>query len=735
MTVSVDACSSPNNVMIKQLLRALAALALVATPTLLRAQEIEPEDAVQSEEQVIQGQATEFIFVEGSLPLVPSSNTIASKLPLSLFMTPNNIGIVTAELMREQNARVMGDALTNISGINVQAGFGVTDYFVIRGFDSLSSSLILTDGAPEPEATYWQLYNVELVEVLKGPGGFLYGSNPLAGTVNLVRKQPLSAQRMTGGASYGSFAEFEGLLDYNYGKPDSDVAFRINGLYRSSDGYRDAKDSRVTAFNPSLSWQLSEGHRLNASFEYVDARYSPDAGVPLLLTGFNADGSPNFEVAPVDPKSNYNSQFDQSEQDIYRFQIDYEGTISDSVTLRNKLYSRRLAWLSDGTLINGAAPRFIPSGIVGYDVFRTFIALDDQQNFSGNQFEAIFEFATGSVSHNLLTGVEFGRYADEFTLDVAFLPPVDLDNPVNFPIDPQPIPGQMVAGDARSLVFAPYAIDQISFSRHFQLLVGARLDKIDFKDDLSGRERSDSEVSPMFGAVWLPTRDVSVYGNYSRSFSPPSPRAFGDFEPEKSRQVEFGVKTRWLDGRAQLTAAVYELERENIAIPDDNGFTQQIGNQRSRGFELELAIEPGSGFRAVAAYAYTDAELTKFAQTVFVPTPIGFLPIVFDRSGNRPAFAPEHLLSFWGTKTFNNALGLSLGGRYIGEQFIAEDNAFAMSGAFVVNAAATYGWDNYRLSVNVQNLTGTDYYTRGFGSQSVIPALPAAAWFRLGVAF
>jgi len=403
-----------------------------------------------------------------------------------------------------------------------------------------------------------------------------------------------------------------------------------------------------------------------------------------------------------------------------------------------------LNWLSDGTLINGAGPRFrwvtadgatfVPE-LLGYDVFRTFIALDDEQHFLGNQFEAIFEFDTGSVGHNLLTGVEFGRYADEFTLDVAFLPPVDLDNPVNPPIDPQPIPGQMAAGDARSVVFAPYVIDQISFSPNFQLLAGARLDTIDFKDDLSGRERNDSEVSPMFGAVWLPTRDVSVYGNYSRSFAPPSPRAFGEFDPEKSRQVEFGVKTRWLDGRAQATAAVYQLERENIAIPDDNGFTQQIGNQRSRGFELELAIEPGAGFRAVAAYAYNDAELTKFAETVFVPTPVGVVPVVFDRSGNRPAFAPEHLLSFWGTKTFTNGLGVSLGGRYIGEQFIAEDNAFAVDGAFVVNAAATYAWTNYSLSVNVQNLTGTDYYTRGFGSQSVIPATPAAVWVRLGVAF
>ncbi len=216
--------------MFKPILRIAATVAVLVPASFLVAQEVEGE----AEEQLVQAEATEFIFVEGSLPLIPSSNTIASKLPLSLFLTPNNVGIVSSELMREQNARVMGDALANISNVNVQPGFGVTDYFTVRGFDSLSSGLILTDGAPEPEATYWQLYNVELVEVLKGPGGFLYGSNPLAGTVNLVRKQPVDATRVGGGVGYGSFNDFEGLVDFNYGNPDSDLAFRFNALYRST---------------------------------------------------------------------------------------------------------------------------------------------------------------------------------------------------------------------------------------------------------------------------------------------------------------------------------------------------------------------------------------------------------------------------------------------------------------------------------------------------------------------
>ncbi len=679
-------------------------------------------------EQLLPLRATEFIFVEGSLPLVPTANTIASKLPLPLRLTPNNVGMVTAALFGEQQANVLGDALINVSGINTQPGFGgVHDFFVARGFDSISSSLILTDGAPEPEATFYQLYNVELVEVLKGPGGFLYGSNPLAGTVNLVRKQPFANSGLRISTSGGSFSTFDGTIDANHGTADGRVAFRVNALVRGSSGYRDNRDSNATAVNPALTWQLADGHSLNANFEYARADFSPEAGIPLL---FN-------EAPPVRLENDYNAASDRSEQNVYRFQLDYEGRLSDSVRIRNKLYYRGLDWLSDGTLLVGAfpevSPAFVPTGRT--IVARSQIQLDDQQSLLGNQFEAIFDFDTGDVHHSLLTGIETSRYADEFALDAFLLASVDLFKPVEPGSMPIPL-GSQGAGDARSIVIAPYAIDQITFADRLQVLAGARLDNIDFDDQRTGRSSNSSKLSPMLGAAWAANDEVSIYGNYSRSYAPPSPRAFEDLVPEESEQVELGIKLRILDGRAQATAAVYRLVRDNIAIPDDNGFTQQIGNQRSSGFELELAAEPGRGFRGVVSYAYNDAELTEFAERITGFSPFG-VPFeqTLDHSGNRPAFAPEHLLNVWVSKTLDSGLGISLGARYIGNQFIAEDNAFNIDEALIVSGALAYDWSRYRISVNVQNLADSAYFVRGFGSQSITPGTPVAATLRLGYEF
>ncbi|MFQ5630374.1 MAG: TonB-dependent receptor plug domain-containing protein, partial [bacterium] len=122
---------------------------------------------------------------------IPSYSTMVSKIPIALQHTPASVGVVLKSQFDSQHAPILSDALKNISGVNIQSNFGVHDYFMIRGFNSLGNGLILTDGTIETESTFYNLYNIERIEVLKGPGAFLYGGNPLSGTVNLWRKQPI----------------------------------------------------------------------------------------------------------------------------------------------------------------------------------------------------------------------------------------------------------------------------------------------------------------------------------------------------------------------------------------------------------------------------------------------------------------------------------------------------------------------------------------------------------------
>ncbi len=665
------------------------------------------EEPAHTEEDVL--------LVEGEEPYLPARSSVAAKMPVPLMATPASVGVVTRPALEEQGAEVLTDALRNVSGVNVQSQSGVTDFFLIRGVDSLTGGLVLTDGAAEPEATYYHTYNLERVEVLKGPGAFLYGGNPLSGTVNLVRKQPAAGNSARVAASAGSFETYRTSVDVNTASPSGRLGFRVNALWQESDGYRDDKESRARAVNPVLAWNPGPASTLTFNLELAESDYSPDAGLPVL-----GDGLPG-----VPRTTAYESPFDVSEQDVARLRVDYQTRLGSAVTLRTKTYFTELEWRSDGTLLNGVLPDFATGR---FFVLRSLLLLDDDQEFLGHQTEALLTVQSGSVSHQILAGLELARLVDRFTLDVALLPPVDLARPVEPPQGPPfVIPGLGTAADTESEIIAPYILDRISFSKKVELFVGARLDAIDFSDQLSGAAESHTELSPMLGITYSPSTTLSLYANAGEAFAPPSTLVVGDREPEVSRQVEAGVKKRFLAGKAQASLALFQLDRENIPIPDASGITRRQGDQRSRGIELEVAAALGRGLHGSLAYAYTDAELTRFAEIAL----ISFFPPTFgpvDRSGNRPPFAPEHILNLWLSKRFKSGFGIAGGGRWVDRQAIAPDNVFTIGEALTFDAALYYDLGRWQLNLHVKNLTDEDYETRGFGAFSVIPADPAAVY-------
>ncbi|HIM57393.1 MAG TPA: TonB-dependent receptor, partial [Candidatus Latescibacteria bacterium] len=358
----------------------------------------------------------EEVVITGVIP--PLSST-AVKLPLPLSSTPASVSVIEGRQLERQDAVVLGDALVNASGVNVQTGFGVHDFFVVRGFGSLANGLVLTDGAAEPEATFYNLYNLERVEVLKGPGAFLYGANPLSGTVNLVRKQAVFGPAFGRvSASVGRFGSFRATTDLGWSDAESGVALRLNGLWRRSDSYRDGKEHWSAALNPTLTWRLSESSKLRLNLEYAANDYNSDSGLPITGQG--------QELAAVPRQRSYQSPFDDSEQDIFRLRLDFETQLTERVSLRDKLYFTDFDWPSSGTLFNGVSP----DGLGGQQLLRSLLLLDDHQTFFGNQLEAVLTFGRSGLGHTLLAGVETAWQGDEFSLDVGLLPPVDLNDPV-----------------------------------------------------------------------------------------------------------------------------------------------------------------------------------------------------------------------------------------------------------------------------------------------------------------
>jgi iron complex outermembrane receptor protein len=674
----------------------------------------EPEDDPQAQPPHYE----ETVDVEAELPAIPPSAAAATRVPVPVESLPVSVSVVPRSVFVEQDAFVLSDALKNASGVNPMPGFGVFDFFVVRGFDSLSGGLVAVDGAPEPEATFYPLYNVRQLEVLKGPASFLYGGNPLAAAVHVVRKQPGPGRFAEGSLAYGRYGTFAATADGNLAKADGSLGLRLSGVWQGTDGYRDGQDGSLRAINPTVAWRPDDQSRVVLGFEYLRSEAQPDTGIPFV----------GDELAPVPRTRSYQSPLDESDQDLYRVRLDAERRFGDKLTLRNKLYFTDLTWDSDGTLVLGAFPG--PQGLL---VGRVLTILDDRQKLLGDQLEASLTFKTGGVGHQLLAGVELYRLRDTFTQDVAFIPPIDLLDPVEFTQAPVTTQPQLaMAGDSRSLVLAPYVVDRIAFSEKATAFAGARLDHLDYEDPANQTERSATELSPICGIVYAPTPRLSFYVSGGTAFAPPSTQVVGARDPEQGNQVEVGAKTTFLGGKGYAALAVYHLTRENIAIPDTTGRTSQSGDQRSRGVELDFSAQLGAGWVSYASYAFTDAEFTQFAELVALPTPPFFA--VLDRSGNRPGFAPRHLASVWSSKTFRDRLTIAAGARLVSEQFIHEDNAFKVDSYATLDAAASYRLGRARFSLNFKNLTGTEYETRGFGAAAAVPARPFEMLARIELA-
>lgn len=700
---------------------ALALAALVLSGGIAWAEPVEADAEGNGEER--ESTLEEYINVDVSA--IPQSNTIGTKLLVDAHLTPAIVGTVSSELFNEQQAVTLSDVLENVAGVSSQAQNGVTDFFILRGFDSLSGSLVMIDGAAVPEATFYPTYNVQGVEVLKGPGGYLYGADPMAGAVNIVRKQPVPYDFLGVQLSAGSFKTYDAKIDWNESNDSGSFAFRLNSFYRESDGYRDNTPSEHWGVNPSFTFQINDRSSINVNLEAIEANFSPDAGLPLI------DGA----IPNVDRDTSYQSILDFSAQSIQRVQVDYQVELSDRVTLRNKTYFRDLDWQTAGTLLSQDFFSATPA------VARIHNTLDSQQRFTGNQFEAVIRLGNGQVKHNILAGVEVAKRENDYNIQFGFLSSLDLMMPVDSDTSVFLFPFQ--SGTSDSTIVAPYVVDQIEFSPKCHLLLGVRYDDIDFDGVVDpfgmgaiSTSRSDGDVSPRAGFVWAPNESLSFYANAAESFAPPSPRVVGPREPEHGDQIELGIKKKFAGGKVQTTFAVYELNRTNIAIPDNNGFTQQQGDQRSRGFEMEIAAEPLPGLRTFFSYAFNDAELTQFAEQLIVGVdPVTMMPIymTFDRSGNAPGFAPENLANLWVSKRFSGGWGVAGGARYIGSQFIASDNAFAIGSALVLDGSVSYRRNNWRVNLNLKNLTDEKYELRGFGSDSVIPAAPFAVYATIGL--
>jgi iron complex outermembrane recepter protein len=648
---------------------------------------------------------------------VPNAST-ATKTDTPLRDIPQSIQVVPQQVLEDRNVRSVTEALETVSGVSTGSrpyGNAPITFKIIRGFDQAGSGVTnFRNGVPDGDFYVLSpIGTIEQVEVLKGPASVLFGAGEPGGIVNTVTKKPLSEPFYELAFEAGNYGLYQPSLDLSGPlNVDRTLLYRFIASYQGSSDFQGFSDTRLTTIAPSITWKLGEKTDLDLYYEFTNLAGDPAAGLSTAVQ--LSDGS----LTPRD-FATYYPELQSIDVNSHKFGYTLKHEFNDNLQLRNNVAINLTRFREDvGTGFTLVDDRFL-------DEFDASTAMFERNNYFA-QIDLVGKFKTGAISHQVLAGFDFNsnsNVGDRINADTP-LPPLDIRNPnYNISSPTYTTRNPFSIFDFKRDSYGLYIQDQIAFNDNLKLLVGGRYDWVstDFEGDINtGGEvitlptANDDAFSPRIGLVYQPSQDVSLYASYTRSFFSVSgfdntnPDAI--FDPTKGTQYEIGVKTDLLDKRLSATLAAYHLTKTNVLTPnpEDPNFSIQTGEQRSQGIELDVTGEILPGWNVTAAYAYTDAEISKDNS----------FPV-----GNKLANVPENQVSLWTTyeiqKGTLEGLGFGLGLFYIGERQGDLDNSFQLKDYFRTDAALFYRRGRLSTAINLRNIFDIDAPAFAFSSTNV----------------
>jgi catecholate siderophore receptor len=645
----------------------------------------------------------------------------ATRTDTPLRDIPQSITVVTDVLIRDQAMQNMADVVRYVPGVQMAQGEGHRDAPILRG--NMTTADFFLNGVRDDVQYYRDLYNVERVEVLKGPSGMIFGRGATGGLINRVTRQANWRDARRIGVTIGAWDNFRITGDYDQALNDA-AAFRVTGMYETSGSYRDFTDLERWAINPTMTFRPGEASTVELGYEHFADDRVTDRGVPSMLPAAN-------KPLPADAST----FFGNPELSTTWARVDaLSGSVSHEFGRDARLVNTTRLADYDKYYQN-----VYPSGFVaptGQVAISGYGALTNRRNVI-NQTDLTYAAQTGSVHHEVLAGLELARQETANFRQTAYFPDVAESATTAFVTLPETIYRGVVEfrqsstdadNDSVARTAGLYVQDQIAFSDKWQLLAGVRFDRFDIRlrnhrNDIT-TSKADCLWSPRLGLIHKPRDTMSVYASYSVSQVPrageqlasltPSNR---NLAPERFINSEIGFK--WDPSpRLALTAALYRLDRTNLAVVDPNAPAQSIlvDGQRMQGLELGLSGNLGEAWRVMAGYAYQDSE-------VRTPGP---------QDGNRVGQVPQNSLSVWNRYDFTPKWGAGLGVIHRDEVFVASDNAVVLPDFTRVDAAVYYAAsEKLRLQLNIENLLDEGYYASAHSNNNIMPGAPRTV--RLGI--
>ncbi|MCC7698168.1 TonB-dependent siderophore receptor [Janthinobacterium sp. EB271-G4-7A] len=645
-----------------------------------------------------------------------ASSAAASRNDTALRDTPQAVSVVSGELIRDQDMRALADAMRYMPGVGTAAGEGNRDTAVMRGNSSTSDFYL--DGMRDDVQYYRDFYNIERVEAIKGPNAMVFGRGGGGGIINRATKQPQWTNDGEASVSLGAWRNRRAALDVQqvFG---GDVAVRVNAMAENSDSFRQGVDVRRSAINPVLAWRLSPRTSVVASYEHFRDDRVTDRGLPSYQgRPFETDPSTFFGIAGSSPSWAY----------IDALGVTFEHDLGGGASLRNRT---RLA--DYDKLYQNAFPGPVSADGGNVTVLAYNSATRRRNLF--NQTDVEWTVAAGTVQHRLTAGLELGRQTTDNLRNTGYFTTLG-DNvthislPTSHPVTDLPVTFRPSATDADNHGVADtaalYLQDQLRFSARWQVVAGMRYERfaVDFVNKRTGARiaRTDAPWSPRAALIYQPVPALSLYASVSQSFLPRAGEQLASltpsnavFEPERFRNVELGVKWE-VTPLLSASAAVYRLERSNVAVTDPADTTRAmlVDGQRSEGLELDVNGKVQAGWSIAGGYAWQRAVLTATQATTAV-------------EGATVAHVPRHSLSLWNRYDFSPAWGAGLGVIARSAVYASVSNTVVLPGFTRVDGAVYFKpQGNFQLQLNMENLFNKKYYASAHSNDNIAPGSPRA---------
>ncbi|MFN4363089.1 TonB-dependent siderophore receptor [Chryseobacterium hispalense] len=651
---------------------------------------------------------------------ITKNSESANKMPLKDIENPQVYNTVNKNVIKEQVATNINDALKNVTGIarlweSTGRGNDGGEYYTMRGF-SLQPTLV--NGMPAFNNGTIDPAGIETIEAIKGPSGTLYGGSVISygGLLNVVTKKPYNYLGGEVGYVLGGYGLNRITADVN-APVGKNLYARINAAYQKQNSFQDAGSYESIYVAPSLKYVVN--NRLTFTIN-TEIKKSDAANAPMIfLSRYSPLSFNSIDLFEQNYKKSYTSNDLSIKNTTFNIQAQANYKISDNWTSQTIV--------SRGNTKTDGYNQYLWDSANGDEFTRYISKLGGETNTTGIQQNFVGNFNIGKVKNKLLFGLDY--FQRQFLLGGtgwAGFGTVSLVNQTDTKagelnqaaVNTALASTQNAIGTMETKIYSAYISDVVYILPNLSAMLSARVDHFTGNPTAYAVEESKATTtfSPKLGLVYQPIQDkLSIFANYMNGFQNVEPvqnvasdgsKYFAYFDPEHANQWEVGTKASLVKDKLSITASYYNIKVKDKVMPDPTNAQNSIqgGEVESKGFEVSVVGSPINGLNIIAGFSHNDSEVT-----VGDPTYVGYRP---EEAGSK------NLFNFWANyKVQEGALknvGIGFGANSASELYTlnrASIGTFAIPSYTIFNAALSYNEDKYSVILKLDNIANKKYFS------------------------